>query len=78
MREKVRLINKFLHSPMKQPTPFLPRLLKQYEAQVAEEGELTEEELPEEILDQVEENVSKDRQHYVVSRSQFVLYYPTG
>ena len=52
-------------------TPFSPpplRLLKQYEAQVAAEGELTEEELPEEILDQVEGNVSNEQQHYVVRR----------
>ena len=33
---------------------------------MAEEGELTEEELPEEVMDRVEGNMSKDRQHYVV------------
>ena len=53
------------------------RLLKQYEAQVAAEGELTEEELPEEILDQVEGNMSNEQQHYVVRREMLVipLYY---
>jgi hypothetical protein len=41
--------------------------VKQYEEQVAQEGELTEEELPEELMDQVEGSLSAQQRHYAVS-----------
>jgi hypothetical protein len=41
--------------------------MREYEARVAEEGELDEEELPEEVLDQVEgAQGAKQRAHFAV------------
>ena len=40
-------------------------LLGRYEEEVAREGEVTEEELPEEVMDQVEEGMTREKKHYV-------------
>jgi hypothetical protein len=42
-------------------------MIQDYKSKVESEGELTEEELPEEMLDQVEDNCSIDRKHFAVS-----------
>ncbi len=42
------------------------RLLSQYESQVQTEGELTEDELPAEVLNEVEEGESLERKHFAV------------
>lgn len=40
--------------------------MKAYEAMEAQEGALDDEELPPEVVDQVEQNHSKERQHCAV------------
>ncbi len=46
--------------------PVHRRLLDEYKERVEEEGELTEEELPEEVLDQVEQAHTLERRHFAV------------
>jgi pre-rRNA-processing protein TSR4 len=55
--------------------PLVKRLVKQYEEQVAQEGELTEEELPEELIDQVEGSLSAQQRHYAMFQTR-VSYAP--
>lgn len=43
------------------------RLLKDYQEKVEAEGELSEDELPPEVLNQVQENLTHDRRHFAVS-----------
>ena len=44
--------------------------MREHSSQLEKEGELTEEELPDELLNQVEENCPIDRKHFAVSVSQ--------
>jgi pre-rRNA-processing protein TSR4 len=44
--------------------------MQKYEATLAEEGELPEDELPSEVLDQVEANHSIERQHYALFQAR--------
>ncbi|GAX76516.1 hypothetical protein CEUSTIGMA_g3962.t1 [Chlamydomonas eustigma] len=53
--------------------PLFKRLMKQYEEQVAQEGELTEEDLPEELMDQVEANLSAQQRHYAMFQTRVSL-----
>lgn len=50
--------------------PANPRLIDQYKARVEEEGELDEEELPAEIMQGVEDNISPEQKHFAVRLAQ--------
>lgn len=42
------------------------RLIQEYDSKIEDEGELTEEDLPEEVLTHVEEITPIDRKHFAV------------
>lgn len=50
------------------PSPFASTasLIDQYKARVEEEGELDDEELPAEIMQGVEDNISPEQRHFAV------------
>jgi len=48
----------------------LSKLIEDYDSRVESEGELTEEEVPEEVLKQVEENCPIDRKHFAMFQAR--------
>jgi hypothetical protein len=52
------------------------RLLADYNARVASEGELSEEDLPAEVVETVEEAVGQERRHFAVSPVVHLLQGP--
>eukprot|EP00983_Pelagomonas_calceolata_P066224 1148921-Pelagomonas_calceolata.AAC.2 len=59
------------HCPLKGLSSLeIRRLIEDYDSRVESEGELTEEEVPEEVLKQVEENCPIDRKHFAMFQAR--------